>query len=56
MADERLARRRAERRERQALQAVHQVTQPLHTLPTYELVSTERPAQLVLLSWPFNPC
>ena len=41
MTDERLARRRAQRRERQATQAVHQVTQPLHTLPTYELVSEE---------------
>ena len=41
MTDERLARRRAQRRERQATQAVHQLTQPLHTLPTYELVSEE---------------
>ena len=41
MTDERLARRRAQRRERQATQAVHQLTQPLHTLPTYELVDQE---------------
>jgi trimethylamine--corrinoid protein Co-methyltransferase len=41
MTDERLARRRAQRRERQASQAVHQLMQPLHTLPTYELVSEE---------------
>jgi len=41
MTDERLARRRAQRRERQAAQALHQVTQPLNTLPTYELLSEE---------------
>jgi trimethylamine--corrinoid protein Co-methyltransferase len=41
MTDERLARRRAQRRERQAAEAVHQVTQPLHNLPTYELLSEE---------------
>ena len=41
MTDERLARRRAQRRERQAAQAVQQATQPLNRLPAYELLSEE---------------
>jgi trimethylamine--corrinoid protein Co-methyltransferase len=41
MTDERLARRRAQRRERQAAEAAHHVTQPLNRLPTYELLSEE---------------
>jgi trimethylamine--corrinoid protein Co-methyltransferase len=38
MTDERLARRRAQRRERQAEAAVHRVVQPVNNLPVYELV------------------
>lgn len=41
MTDDRLVRRRAQRHERQAAQAVHQLSQPVNNLPTYELVSEE---------------
>lgn len=41
MTDERLARRRTQRHERQAAQAVHRLTQPINNLPTYDLVTEE---------------
>ncbi|MBW7885204.1 MAG: trimethylamine methyltransferase family protein [Caldilineaceae bacterium] len=41
MTDNQLARRRERRRERQGAAMAHRVTQPIHNLPVYELVSEE---------------